>query len=294
MGPAGVEKIPAFAYRLVARAIDFSDPWSPESLLASSIRHVIDGHVPAAHYVALGSHRPGPLLDGELGSRLKDLIRLDCNPLGLINTRTHSPDQLVAVWNSYYELVPHIVRTTARQSGRARVKIRRSLVGQGIDQPECRRTTVGYFNALIENARQNQKDPTRRNAKIMNVSGLASTLGLDGTIVHEAALVYETDQPMCVPQLARLLGTSRRTLARHFSAFGIGPQDVRMASMLLNAVRMMPSAKSLTEIATACGYSDSSHLTRTFRRSTGIAPTQLAIWLTRVSAPTAKRCPESR
>ena len=56
---------------------------------------------------------------------------------------------------------------------------------------------------------------------------------------------------------------------------------------LVEAIRLMASAASLTDVAHGVGFADSAHLTRTFRRMFGIAPSALhrGSSLVRVSNP---------
>jgi transcriptional regulator GlxA family with amidase domain len=94
--------------------------------------------------------------------------------------------------------------------------------------------------------------------------------------VRRAILLMEQHigQPLCVPELARRLEMSVRQLERLFTAeTGKSPQAyarqvrIRMASWLLTS-----SDRTVSDIASSCGFSDASHLGREFRKEFGESP----------------------
>ncbi|GAU86490.1 AraC family transcriptional regulator [Bosea sp. BIWAKO-01] len=78
-----------------------------------------------------------------------------------------------------------------------------------------------------------------------------------------------------LPRLARQLGQSPRTLQRRFAEDGLSLQGLRRASQIRHASLMLLSGPaSLASIGFACGFSDSAHFTRAFRKATGMSPTE--------------------
>jgi len=75
----------------------------------------------------------------------------------------------------------------------------------------------------------------------------------------------------------------RWTIARQFrAAFGTSPTRFRTMRQLDLARRLMSAGHALSEVATAVGFADQSHLTRMFKRTYGLPP---AAWTAAVRAP---------
>ena len=81
---------------------------------------------------------------------------------------------------------------------------------------------------------------------------------------------------LLVGALARLAGVSCSRFHRAFRLrFGITPHAYVIRKRIELAQSLMLTTKdSLSQIALACGMTDQSHLTRTFRRITGQTPRQ--------------------
>lgn len=82
------------------------------------------------------------------------------------------------------------------------------------------------------------------------------------------------DRPIRVSELARACGLSVSHLQREFSRlFGMSPSDYVLRTRLLLARRMLDqTAKSVGEVAVACGFYDQSHFTKAFKAHTGLPP----------------------
>lgn len=82
------------------------------------------------------------------------------------------------------------------------------------------------------------------------------------------------DTPLSVTEIARRMGHSKRQLERHFrTALDISPQAAFLKIRLSLAHHLIEtSEKSVAQIAVDCGFCDSSHLSRMFRRSFGVTP----------------------
>lgn len=76
-----------------------------------------------------------------------------------------------------------------------------------------------------------------------------------------------------IEQMARCAGTSRRTLQRVFHRSGLSFKTALAAARLRAACHMLSGTfMPITEIALSCGYTDSAHFSRQFRRAAGMTP----------------------
>lgn len=106
--------------------------------------------------------------------------------------------------------------------------------------------------------------------------GLPLELETRDQLVKRALLAMQQtmDAPLTVAKIAERLGVSRRQLERHFmSALGIAPQVASRKVRLAHARHLLRrTERTVSEIAAETGFSDASHLTRTFRAETGETP----------------------
>lgn len=79
---------------------------------------------------------------------------------------------------------------------------------------------------------------------------------------------------ICIDQLAKMCNLSRAGLFRHFRELtGYSPAEYQRLKRLDLAGRLLKSTnKSLGEIANECGFCDSNHLNRFFRKQYAITP----------------------
>jgi transcriptional regulator GlxA family with amidase domain len=106
--------------------------------------------------------------------------------------------------------------------------------------------------------------------------GMPLDLKSDDPIVKRALLFMQLhlDAPVTISRLAKLLGVDKRRIERRFRAvFGRSPLEV-YTEMRLDQARYLleHSRRSIADIATECGFCDSSHLGRTFRQKYGLTP----------------------
>lgn len=86
-------------------------------------------------------------------------------------------------------------------------------------------------------------------------------------------LLDQMDAPPSLDQLARLVGLSRYQLVRQFSIdHGLPPFAWLQQQRLRQASALIATGTSLAETATACGFTDQSHLHRHFTRCYGFTP----------------------
>jgi len=109
--------------------------------------------------------------------------------------------------------------------------------------------------------------------------GLALELKTQDVLVKRALLIMQQniEMPLPVAEIARRIGVSKRQLERHFrSSLDTSPQATFLRLRLEAAYRWIANSdKSMTAIAVECGFCDSSHLNRMFRRHFGKTPQQI-------------------
>ena len=106
--------------------------------------------------------------------------------------------------------------------------------------------------------------------------GMPLDLKTDDALVKKALLLMQQtiDTPLSVGEIARRLGVSRRRLERHFQlAVGMAPTLACKIIRLEHAEFLLrQGSQSVTEIANATGFCDSSHFIRAFRERRGVTP----------------------
>jgi len=109
--------------------------------------------------------------------------------------------------------------------------------------------------------------------------GIPLDIRTDDPLVQRILLIMQqsVDAPLTIDEIARRVGHSKRRIERHFrAALDISPQAAFLQIRLALAHHLVrTSAKSVAEIAVDCGFCDSSHLSRTFRRRFGATPQAL-------------------
>nr|WP_246588096.1 GlxA family transcriptional regulator [Paracoccus bogoriensis] len=82
------------------------------------------------------------------------------------------------------------------------------------------------------------------------------------------------EQPFTMAEIARRIGHSKRQLERHFrTALGTSPQAAFLEMRLSLAHHLVVTGnRPISQIALECGFCDSSHLSRMFRRRYGQTP----------------------
>ncbi len=106
--------------------------------------------------------------------------------------------------------------------------------------------------------------------------GIPLDLKTQDPIVQRSLLIMQQniDTPLSVQEIARRMGNSKRQIERHFRlALDTSPQAAFL-NMRLELARhfVEKSQKSVAQIAVDCGFCDSSHLSRMFRRRYGCTP----------------------
>ena len=99
--------------------------------------------------------------------------------------------------------------------------------------------------------------------------------GLTRAQVERAIDYMETNlsEPLTLEDVAKASGLSPSHFARRFkSATGAPPHQYLIQMRVERAKRMLLQREPIVEIALACGFTHQEHLTRIFRRLTGVTP----------------------
>jgi AraC family transcriptional regulator len=99
--------------------------------------------------------------------------------------------------------------------------------------------------------------------------------GLSPTIRHRLIDYIETHlhQPITLQTLADIAGLSTFHLQRMFLlSCGISPFEWLLRRRLLKAKTLLATQDPIAQIASDCGFSSQSHMTRTFKEATGCTP----------------------
>ncbi len=94
-------------------------------------------------------------------------------------------------------------------------------------------------------------------------------------VLTPAVAALDAPVPPSIPALADALGLSERQLRRRVTAaVGYGPQTLAGVLRFQRATRLGVGPGGLAELACTAGYADQAHLTREFRRLSGLTPRQ--------------------
>lgn len=267
----------SLAYHVVVHSLEGRGGWTPASRFASAVAHVNNGHLPYARHHAAGRARAiEGSTDGQIERAVREFLLVDVTPGVRVILGLSTPAVVVAGFNAYNASAGIAVRTNValRASGESGpVVARREMRVEAEDPHACRVGTLAMFEGLISAVELNARMgiPARR----PTLSALADMLGARGSASAEAALIFETEGAMPIAELARRLGCHQRSLERKLRAEGQSADALRQAVRMMRATDRLGSADSLTTIAIEEGFSDLSHMTRSFKTAAGLQPSLL-------------------
>ncbi|MCH7343153.1 helix-turn-helix domain-containing protein [Pelomonas sp. CA6] len=251
------------SYHLLAAALDgATEP--PGGLFAWSVRSAVRGLVAHADYLRR-SQRARRLRRGDrpLEARLRELARLDANPMARLVRPARDDAAFRLGWNRYNRLAPLGVDTQLQAPGPALQRQARA----GIADDGFRRDTVAACIAALRDA--------AAQALPSSLAESARSLGdaAGDTLAEALALLRQQPEADLVASAAAL-GCRPRTLQRRFTQAGLSFNLLRQATRIELAGELLrqPAPPSLTEVAQAAGFFDSAHFGHAWRQSCGLAP----------------------
>lgn len=270
----------SLAYHVVVHALEGRAGWTPISRFASTVAHIIDGHLPYERHNAAGRARAAEgATEGQIEAAVREFLLTDLSVgVGTIS-RLRTPSIAIAGFNAYNASARIAVRTSVSMlggCGRAPVVAHRRMLVEAADPDACRVGTMAMFEGLLSFVGRNEKlgEPPRA-----SLAAVAEQLGARGSAAAEAAWVFELEGSMPVAELARKLGCHQRLLERKLKAEGLTAEALRQATRMLRAADRLGSGATLTTIAIEAGFSDLSHMTRSFKTSAGMQPSALRKFL---------------
>jgi len=117
---------------------------------------------------------------------------------------------------------------------------------------------------------------------LSTLAGHASTIEKEGLAPFRARRVVDfieenLAQDLRLDTLADIAGTSKFHFSRAFrNTMGTTPHAFVMQRRLLRALGLLRSKQPVGEVARLCGFADHAHLTRLFKRSFGMPPSNVA------------------
>jgi len=106
--------------------------------------------------------------------------------------------------------------------------------------------------------------------KAYRSNGLSCEMGL----IAEFLAVHWNEE-ITLNSLARISGLHPVTVSKYFSRYFGCTLGAHLRKLkIAHALKLLPSAMPLTEVAYRCGFFDQSHFTRTFKQLTGFLPLQ--------------------
>jgi len=153
------------------------------------------------------------------------------------------------------------------------------LAGQTV---QGRLELVGRFDHTAQWCFTTKRPMLDPRGRIVGTVGI--TRGLDATQIDQrgdirlgvviALMTRRLGKTVSNTEMARTAGMSARAFERGFAReYGLPPQQYLKRLRIQTACRMLVDTReSIADIALRCGFSDQSHLTREFRRVTGVTP----------------------
>lgn len=158
-----------------------------------------------------------------------------------------------------------------------------------------RSISVGTISAVraavrrVANHPRNQTSLSRVFAELMESVGLPPQLVESTDLRIEQAVRRLRTTPRSrtsIPDLARSVGLSPRRFRHLFRReIGMSAQSYIVWLRCYEACAALAQGASISDAALHAGFSDAAHFSRTFRRTFGLAPSQLADRLTLIEAP---------
>lgn len=268
----------ALAYHTVVHAMEAKAGWNADRRFAAAVGHAIDGHLAYERYHTAGRERARDGI-GEDGIKrlVRDFLETDINPALMLIGNLSRVETALRAYNAYNASANLAVRTNVELNepgarGVKRLAVERNLLTGADDPGPCRMATLTIAATVVEHVQSGGAWLSRP----QSVSHLAEILGRGYGVGADVARAIEDDWLAPLSALPQKLGCHKRTLERALQEVGLTAQALRRADRMMRATAGLFSGDSLTSIAADCGFSDTAHMTRSFRAACGMTPAMLA------------------
>ena len=265
------------AYHTVVHALEAKAGWSADRRFASAVAHAVDGHIAYKRYHAAGRERAREGIGEEGIKRLvRDFLETDINPAMVFLANVSLVDSALRGYNVYNASANIAVRTNvelsdASKRGVKRFAAERDLLTRADDPSPCKTATLTVISTVLEHVQSGGDCLSRPTS----VSHLAEILGRGYGVGADVARAIEDDWLAPLSLLPQKLGCHKRTLERSLREVGLTAQALRRADRMMRVAAGLFAGDSFTSIAADCGFSDTAHMSRSFRAACGFAPRML-------------------
>jgi AraC-like DNA-binding protein len=258
-------------YHTVVHALESKTGLSGHDRFALAIRHAINGNLPHQRFVDAGLRSPAVKPDS-LEARLKDWFATDLCPQVQLIRLMDKESSFVSLYNDYNQAMgTHALATLPGEKSRTGAPVmRRPEIGRNADPKSCWDAKQAAFDLMLSGVRHRSKQKKPR-LHVLRVSELVRHLGLEKELTAEVAAFFENNPNASVSELARALNVHVRALERQLKTLGTTADSIRRASSLVKSIELLPTGKTLTEIASESGYSDQAHLAKAMRLAFGLS-----------------------
>ena len=232
---------------------------------AHEVRSALQGFFPYAEM--LHEAQSSSLPEGQYEKAARLALAGSVNPFVQLARVTRTPGDYVRLMTSFMHYAPLAFRTFVDLNGHTR----RIRVGEHTypDIKGNHELTVHLLKTAQDWITAKGRASTQR---MMEMRELARFLNVDQGVIGEAIECIEQHPALRPAELASALNLTPHQLARFMRPMGVRPSELRELAMLQAAVKLMIGPATLTEIAHHVGYADAAHLSRSFVRATGVAP----------------------
>jgi AraC-like DNA-binding protein len=235
---------------------------------AHEIRSSLQGMRPYEEMLTAASQETLP--EGHYERAARQALAACVNPFVQLGREVRDLAEFARLNITFMRYAPLPFRTFVDAHGRSR----RIRIGEH-QYPDIRGNHELTIHLLSAGLAWVPRQPKASPRGSLGLLELGRYLNVNRGILGEALECLEGRPDLKPDALARALGLVPYQLARMLRPLGVSASQLREAAMLQAATRLMVGPSSLTEIAHLVGYADAAHLSRSFRRATGVAPSQM-------------------
>jgi AraC-like DNA-binding protein len=267
----------ARAYHVTLHALEGAAGLRALDRFNLTVAHALSGHVPFDHCKrAADARAQAGTGAGSIERDVLEWLEADVNPIVNAVRSLSERRQVVSAYNLYQDAAKLAITTKVNVDaleGNSAQSAVRTFQAAEHEVVASREANFAILGRLMDNAAANSK--LGGPSALRRLSDAARYLGVESSAAAHACAVFEAEDSITVPELAKRLGCGERSLQRRLREEGASAERLRMAARLIRATEQLRSPMSLTEIAVEEGFSDLAHMTRSFQLSCGMTPSAL-------------------